>query len=319
MCATEECGPAPLPCLQETNSRTPSPSYPSQNRPRTVLPSLSSLSLPPIAATALAESDHHGSPPTVTLHHPRPTYPARRLSQRPLLPVPVSRVQLSPEAYARAYEVLRARWQGCGQEIVEDAWERQREAKKRRHSDEATHAVRALHERNVAARSKRIKLEPTESQPSSNEIAFFDNPAPALATDPEVDADIHPTSSSSVPLSEAQRLSSPTPHTRSSSPTSSASVPSTPHQRERSSSHRVSLPAPPHPTPTASSRSSPDTFARQLPPLPTSRSTLHLSSTSAARSDALLQVVQSFEAVLACRAEGWRMLASRRDVNPPRP
>ncbi|GAA5917530.1 hypothetical protein JCM5296_000195 [Sporobolomyces johnsonii] len=309
MCAIQAYGPAPLPPLHET-SRTPSPSCPSQNRPRTVLPPLSSLSLPPIGTNSRAESDHHNSAPAPTLHHPRPTYPARRLSQQPLLLAPVPGSQPSPEVYAKAYEMLRARWQGCGQEIVEDAWERQREVKKRRHSDEAAHAVKALHERNVAARGKRTKLEPIASQPSSNEIAFFDNPAPALPADAKADADLRATSPSSVPLSEPQRRNSPSPNTLASLPT----VPSTLHQRQRSSSHPVPVPTPSHPTPTPLSHSRSDAFPRPFAPLPTSRSAPQLlaSGTSTARSDALLQVVQSFEAVLACRAEGWRRLAQRR-------
>ncbi|GAA5903904.1 hypothetical protein JCM6882_001345 [Rhodosporidiobolus microsporus] len=358
---------APNSSARSTLSRSASPSFaavppPPPQRPRTVLPPLSSLSLP--GSPAIGSIASMAAPPsTGELHHPRPQYPPRRVSEQlPLLAHPSPSApssstfppqtqqppQPDPEVYARAYALLREKLLapstsscggGCGVDVrkvadaasavleAQDARERERERRKRRSRSWEDEPEEGREEK----KGKR------DAGAGTDEVAFFDNEAPcfcsppkALTTTAAATPSDFPTAlaaaenrrhHSTSPASSSHILQSPA-HAHAPAPTHRlpAQRPSLAGQRKRS----CSLPPPPqHSQP---SRSHPYTFSlphmhttsvsssssssSSLSTLPTSRSTpSHLAAAGAARHEALLHVVKSFEAVRACRAEGWKRFA----------
>lgn len=282
------------------------------HRPRTVLPPLSSLSLP---CSPLSPSIGFPSPPRPQLHHPRPTYPP--LSAPPLL-APNPGAVPPAEVYARAYALLREKWAGCEGNIrqVADAasaaLEAQQQRKRRSRSWEADVLEDGgdvdMAPASTTEEHKRAKLDEATS------VAFFDNPAPVLLPPSSVTLTAEP---------EQYAASTRRHHSASPLPPSSTAIDAPPHH-SHSSQHRPplsarnrswSLPsspvaatcALPPPTHSLSSHTVPLAYssAHTLPP---SRSNPHL--VHASRSQSLLHVVQSFETVLAGRAESWRRLAA---------
>ncbi|GAA5842943.1 hypothetical protein JCM11251_002941 [Rhodosporidiobolus azoricus] len=350
---------------RSTLSRSTSPSGAPLPRARTVLPPLSSLSLPGTPALPAPSSLPDPSPPLDGLHHPRPTYPPRRTSEQLSFldntasppssssgMIPASTSRPDPEVYARAYALLRSKLLGppsstslapsavdlrkvadaASAALREKVQEREKEladtegqTRKRRSrsweesvlhdSEEDEDKPEGL---STSTTKKARKTCPNDKDDAG--VAFFDNAAPCFCPSStrsagEVQRPTRPRSSSpSVLRLLAQPPSQPT--------TSSSS--SSPHLSLLSRNRSVSLPSPalPHPSHTHTGRYPNPTLSFS------SRSTSHghLSAAAAmpsglvgpagaggnqARHEALLSVVQSFERVRACRAEGWRRLAER--------
>ncbi|GAA6016399.1 hypothetical protein JCM11491_002398 [Sporobolomyces phaffii] len=265
----------------------------------------------------------------------------------------------NPEAYAKAYDMLRQRWVGREGEIVSAGQtSAAARAHKRRLVDDSTslrmHALRRgedLHKSvqvGLVVRTEADEVTGPElkrSKPSSDDdddgddhlISFFDNPPPAL---PAFDDDgfrrpslpVHPRRSHSLSPSLAAAASDASSSSGFPFPSSSRSAPVSPRKRsisqpceprtvlDPSTPARTAAPAPRRSGPATTSvlphsRSAPSLShhhdhhdhhhpiaAAVHPPAPS----------TTARSEALLHVVKSFEAVLACRAEGWRRLAHRK-------
>ncbi|GAA5840908.1 hypothetical protein JCM3766R1_005399 [Sporobolomyces carnicolor] len=236
-----------------------------------------------------------------------------------------------PEVYAKAYDMLRQRWVGREEEIK--SMDAAKPAQKRRFEDSS--ALRKSASRRSSLRSQEVveslkdkerrdeevedrDVKPLKRSKTSNDnlISFFDNPPP-----PSSSFDDEGFLQPPLPARRSQSLS-PRVASRStlppspSSPPSPRAVPLIPRKRS------VSQPCEPRPRfPVSTTRqyslesaalSAPST---SLPPSHSAPQLNQLASPMAgpsSRSEALLHVVKSFEAVLACRAEGWRRLASRK-------
>ncbi|GAA6033922.1 hypothetical protein JCM8097_000408 [Rhodosporidiobolus ruineniae] len=327
----------PSPSFSSSASRPPSHLPPIPPRPRTVLPPLSSLSLPgsPVVTSVLPSTSSFlpPSPPPSSLpelQHPRPQYPPRRASQPgPLLAPPPGPIP-APEVYARAYEMLRERWAGAEGDITRKvadaasaALETQTRKRRSRSWEESVLEAVVEEEGGEEGARKRSKLDDL----ASASIAFFDNPAPLLPPAPSTGrhrstepAPAAAAAFSSFPSSAFTTRLSLGARKRSFSLPPSPAPTTGPHCHQHHHHHH-----PPNHRHTISLSSS----------LPASRSSPHLSFSAFAspptghslsfpsvstggtggaaggRSEALLHVVKSFEAVLACRAEGWRRLAAR--------
>ncbi|GAA6017129.1 hypothetical protein JCM10207_002544 [Rhodosporidiobolus poonsookiae] len=295
-------------------------------RPKTVLPPLSSLSLPGSPLTTPGASHTATFPsvlapvPVPELHHPRPTYPPPAPSAAPPLLAPQPGPVPAPEIYARAYEMLRERWAGCEANIreVADAATAALEAQQERQRKRSRSWEVDEFEAERGAQDKRPrKVEPARQENGLESLAtaaveFYDNPAPAAH---EASQSTHLAQSAA----RRHRSASPLPPLHTVIPRGTLPPSTRPHLNDRKRS--FSLPSGPRPPPPShpSSHLSPSSIAHRSSTLPNSRSTPHLASNGAAladqsnggRSEALLGVVRSFEAVLACRAEGWRRLAGR--------
>ncbi|GAA5862376.1 hypothetical protein JCM8547_007620 [Rhodosporidiobolus lusitaniae] len=267
-------------------SSSSSSSHPSIPRPRTVLPPLSSLSLPGSPLSTPPSSFPTQLPP-LELHHPRPQLPPPNPHAPPPLLAPQPGPVPDAAVYARAYELLREKWAGCEGDIRQVAnaasaalENQQRERKRRSRSwedsvlDEKNEHVRVEEERE----EKRSRLDDLAS------VAFFDNPAPQPSSSSHSSTsgvDAHPARPSLDTRTRSRSLpSSPAPPPSSSSCTLS-------HSHGHTTFLSSSLGASTRPLQARGS------FSGQ-----------------GGRSEALLSVVQSFETVLACRAESWRRLAA---------
>lgn len=236
-----------------------------------------------------------------------------------------------PEVYAKAYEMLRQRWAGREEELL--SMEAVKQHQKRRLEESASSSLLKLATRrsSMIAREHQEsnKAEPKQEEEEEevkplkrsksnhdNLISFFDNPPPSS---PSLDDDgfLRP----SLPLPRRSRSLSPripsssSMASRSTSPSRSPrSYPLNPRKRSISQpcdTRRLSrsLPQQQRHFEPAATPSPSFPFSQSAPQLS------HLASStspSSSRSEALLHVVKSFEAVLACRAEGWRRLASRK-------
>ncbi|GAA5999202.1 uncharacterized protein JCM10292_001663 [Rhodotorula paludigena] len=320
------------------------------------LPPLSSLSLPgsPTSGPSQLPSTPH-SPTLPLLQHPRPTYPARTHSQSsPLLdpPTPPPQVSAPPQVvpadvYARAYQLLRERYAGRGNEVREVA-EQAKEAlaqqqKRRRSSQESADGSEAKRRRSSGAE---LVLPARESQQQRADVVFFDNPPPlpssnissAAATAAQQrrrSAEARLPSLSSIfppstlpPLASAAaalpRAHSPRPVDRKRSfsmpPPLPPSARQTSRMADKENGHgtgesRTVSTHPVHFAPLPTSRSLPSLasyapqHAQHSPSSAPASPALGASSGPRSRIEALSQVVRSFEAVRACRADGWRRLA----------
>ncbi|GAA5847998.1 hypothetical protein JCM9279_003526 [Rhodotorula babjevae] len=304
-----------------------------QHRPHTVLPTLSSLSLPGspvVGPSSLRTSPISTRPRTAspTLHHPRPTHPhalaAAVLAPSPTPPATPAPAPVAPpsaDVYARVYAALRERLAPCEQTAVRHAAEHARGALEARR--------RSVEEEQGAAAAARQHEQPAKRRRSGGGtvIEFYDNPAPVLSSDEE-----------DQPEGKKRSRTSPRP-AHGASPSRPSLLP---HHvmhggRRRSASH----PGPTYPSPryddhlhepllprSLSGTSTPRTHdsppLRQYSIRPTCADAVLPSSHSlpsllpsahaqARRAEALHNVVRSFEAVLAVRAEGRRR-SSLRDV-----
>ncbi|BGP64437.1 hypothetical protein NBRC10512v2_005797 [Rhodotorula toruloides] len=332
---TDSRGPSPITC-----GRRPS-IFAQPRRPpvsSTRLPPLSSLSLPGSpsaqALSSFPSQDGFGSPPLPRpippLLHPQPVRPVN-VEHSPLLagasspPPTQDSSRIAPaDVYAHAYRLLRERWAGAGSEVREAAEQakevlRAQEERKRRASHEQD-------EEDIQRGAKRVKHRRASGMvaPVTEEVEFFDNVPPSLsssasAIDTDVDLVGIPRTTSLPPLATvfATELSL-LPQATTASPRTSPTL----LKRKRS----VSMPPPPltvsayarRPRTSLPSLAEPNSASTSLPPLsavaplaplvtlPTSRSLLSFSTASSARSQALSQVVNLFEAARASRAEGFR-------------
>ncbi|GAA5903083.1 hypothetical protein JCM8208_000446 [Rhodotorula glutinis] len=307
------------------------------HRPHTVLPPLSSLSLPgsPLAGpsslrTSVPPSSTRPRTASPRLHHPRPTHPhalaAAVLSPTPTppaAPAPAAVAAPSADVYARVYAALRERLAGCEKTAVLHAAEHARGAlEARRRSVEEEH-------QGATAASEQREQQPAKRRRSGNAtvVEFYDNPAPVLSSDDEGPSEV-----------KKRTRASPRPeHGTASSRPSHLSSHVVHGGRRRSASHPgPAYPSPPHdhhlydPAPPRSSSGTSTPRTLNSPPLrqysirPTCADVVLPSSHSlpsllpsahaqARRAEALHNVVRSFEAVLAVRAEGRRR-SSLRDV-----
>ncbi|GAA5993668.1 hypothetical protein JCM5350_003017 [Sporobolomyces pararoseus] len=295
---------------QSTQSATPR-SPPSVNPPRS-----SSWSFPP---SVINVSNY----PSV-LQNPNSIAPPHQIAPPSSL---LNGGAPDPEAYAKAYDMLRQRWAGREEEIlkleaVKQHQKRRLEEKSLSSSSPSLRKMASRRSSLLAQQQREAKEEEEEEEVKplkrskashDNLISFFDNPPPAPSTT-SVDDDgfLRP----SLPLPRRSHSLSPRLPSSSSMPSLSTSPSRSPRStsplpRKRS----VSQPCePPRRFPVSATRrqhetSSPFTsapFSQSAPQLP------HLTTSGSSRGEALLHVVKSFEAVLACRAEGWRRLASRK-------
>ncbi|GAA5944686.1 hypothetical protein JCM3775_007577 [Rhodotorula graminis] len=306
------------------------------HRPHTVLPPLTSLSLPgsPLAG---ASSLRTSRPPSSTrprtasprLHHPQPTHPhalaaavLARSPTPPSSPGPVPVAAPSADVYARVYAALRERLAPCGQTAVLHAAEHARgalEARRRSVEEEEQGAA--------AATVVHGEQQPTKRR-RSGVVEFYDNPAPVLSSDDEGPCEVKkrartsPRPEQGGPSSRPTLLARHVPHggRRRSASHPSPAYPSPPHD------HHLHDPAPPRSfsgTSTPRTLDSPPLRQYSIRPtcadaaLPSSHSLPSLLPSAHAaqgrRAEALHNVVRSFEAVLAVRAEGRRR-SSLRDV-----
>ncbi|BGP18319.1 hypothetical protein JCM10213v2_006382 [Rhodosporidiobolus nylandii] len=307
-----------------SRTRSPSPALPSLShaqdtpppRSRTALPPLKSLSLPgsPEGSPSLALPSTFPSqplpppPPHPELHHPRPRYPFPSPAAPPPLLAPTHGPVPSADVFAKAYEMLREKWAACDGDIrkVADAASAALAAQRKRRSRSWEDSV--MGESREAREEKRAKVE----QPglSSTAVQFFDNPAPVMhdTTRPLHDGVVQRRHHSASPLPPLRSVvpEAPLPLSNPFLPERKRSFslpPLSAVTRHRSQASALSAPL---------SRLSPP-----VPSFPSSGSSPKLSSDRSAaisrrshRGEALLDVVKSFEAVLACRAEGWRLLAA---------
>ncbi|GAA5980670.1 hypothetical protein JCM11641_000170 [Rhodosporidiobolus odoratus] len=322
--------PAPYTCSQRSSSSTSSTRSVQEaptRRHRTVLPPLSSLSLPgspalPSAAPlpAVGASSSSCQP---ELLHPRPQYPPPSATAPPPLLDPKPGPVPTADVYARAYELLREKWARCEGDITRKAADAAASA-----LESQVRKRRSGSWEDKQAQSGKLGVKRMKQENPADTVAFFDNPAPAL---PAPASTLAPASSSrispSLQLPSRHRSASPLPPLRSILPaalrlTSRSDF----EQRKRSFSLPSTVP-PPQATPPTPVTTQPLHYsATSLPQTPssphlTSATFFPASSTSGStppvlvtptgkRSEALLTVVKSFESVLACRAEGWKMLAS---------
>ncbi|BGP33935.1 hypothetical protein JCM10296v2_005744 [Rhodotorula toruloides] len=333
--STDSRGPSPSTC-----GRRPSiiaqPGRPPVSSTR--LPPLSSLSLPgsPSAPTlsSFPPEDEFGSPPLTRpippLLHPQPVRPVKAEHSQLLAgpsspPLTQGSPRVAPtDVYAHAYRLLRERWAGAGSEVreaVEQAKEvlRAQEERKRRSSLEQE-------EEDAERSAKRVRHRRASGMvaPITEEVEFFDNAPPSLSSaastvEHEVDLVVIPRTTSLPPLAtvfttELALLPQATTASPRTSPTllkrkRSVSMPPPPLTVPAHACHpRTSLPS--APAPKAASTSLPPLSSivplAPLPALPTSRSLPSFPTPSSARSQALSQVVNLFEAARASRAEGFR-------------
>jgi len=306
----------------------------SQHRPHTVLPPLSSLSLPssPLAGTSSLRTS---VPPTSTrprtasprLHHPRPTHPhalaAAVLAPSPTPPASPAPPPVAPpsaDVYARVYAALRERLAPCEQTAVRHAAEHARGALEARR--------RSVEEEQGAAAAARRHEQPAKRRRSGGGavVEFYDNPAPVLSSDDEEQPEggkkrsrtsprpAHGTSSSRPSL-----LSSHVAHggRRRSASHPGPTYPSPPHDHHELVPPRsfsgTSTPRPHDSPPLRQYSIRPTCAGAALPSSQSLPSLLPSAHAQARRAEALHNVVRSFEAVLAVRAEGRRR-SSLRDV-----
>ncbi|BGP26326.1 hypothetical protein JCM10295v2_005274 [Rhodotorula toruloides] len=334
--STDSRGPSPSTCGRRPSRISHAARLPLSS---TRLPPLSSLSLPgsPFAPDLSAFNPETGSgspplpPPRPPLLHPQPVRPVE-VEQSPLLATPASpahsqdgtRTAPAADVYAHAYRLLRERWAGAGSQVREAAEQakevlRAQEERKRRASLEHDEA----HDEPSAKRARHRRASGMVA-PVPEEVEFSDNASPSLSPSAaELGKGVElvgiPRTTSLPPLATvlaselallpgaptASPRMSPTllKHKRSvSMPPPPLAVPAYPRNP------RTSLPSTPEPEP-ASTALPPLSSVISLAPLqsiPTSRSLPCFPTASSARSQALSQVVQSFEAVRASRAEGFR-------------
>ncbi|GAA5888553.1 hypothetical protein JCM16303_004255 [Sporobolomyces ruberrimus] len=269
------------------------------------------------------------SPPS----YPLPPYPSV-LSHGPStseLPLPLP----NPEVYAKAYEILRERWHGREEEMILS--EQQTSLKRRERPCRRDSSRRRSSLEHVVARSPSRLSDEEEEEPettplkrsrtsASSEddhlISFFDNPPPSsTSTSPSTfpfDSDGFrlpqrrsqslspklPSSSSSFTSNSNPNSTRPTvPRKRSvSQPCESRRLPVSTHHHHHLPRRQRSF----EPFVTSQPILSGSSSSNLFPPSSTGTPTT-------SRSEALLHVVKSFEVVLACRAEGWRRLASRKN------
>ncbi|KAK4329978.1 hypothetical protein RTBOTA2_005324 [Rhodotorula toruloides] len=334
--STDSRGPSPSTCGRR-------PSVISQpGRPPvalTRLPPLSSLSLPgspsaPSLSSFILDTGA-GSPPLPPpippLLHPQPVRPVK-VEHSPLLAGPSSpslaqdSTRVAPaDVYAHAYRLLRERWAGAGSEVKEAAEQakevlRAQDERKRRASLEQD-------EEEQERSAKRVKHRRASGMvaPVAEQVEFFDNAPPSLSssTTTALDSAVNlvgiPRTTSLPPFATvfATELAL-LPQATTASPRTSPTL----LKRKRS----VSMPPPPltvpayarHPRTSLPSVTEPKPASTSLPPLssvvslvplatlPTSRSLPSFPTPSSARSQALSQVVNLFEAARASRAEGFR-------------
>ncbi|GAA5902634.1 uncharacterized protein JCM6883_007190 [Sporobolomyces salmoneus] len=292
---------------------------------------------PSIRATFVLPADTPFPPPISSLPTPSPrnvAFPSvfqlpagstRIAAPHQIAPPPclIGGVRPDPEVYANMYDLLRQRWETREEEIM--SHETARRSEKRRLEDSSpSSALRRVATRrsSILSREETVSIKEEEEEEDvkplkrsktnhENLISFFDNPPPA------------PSSSSSPIMTEDGFLQPPLPPRRTqslspripSSSTSRDSPRSTPlNPRKRSVSQpcdlrRLSI------STNRQRRADPLLTDSPFTSLPHSQSAPQLSqlaSPLSSRSEALLHVVKSFEAVLACRAEGWRRLATRK-------
>ncbi|GAA5957769.1 hypothetical protein JCM3765_003760 [Sporobolomyces pararoseus] len=232
-----------------------------------------------------------------------------------------------PEAYAKAYDMLRQRWAGREEEILKlEAVKQHQKRRLEEKSSSSSSSLRRMASRRsslLAQQQAEVKKQGEEEEEvkpfkrskasHDNLISFFDNPPPAPSpASVHDDGFLRP----SLPLPRRSHSLSPRLPSSSSMPSLSTAPPRSPRStplvpRKRS----VSQPCePPRRFPVSAARRQQESSS-PFTSIPLSQPALqlaHAAPPGSARSEALLHVVKSFEAVLACRAEGWRRLASRK-------
>ncbi|GAA5937830.1 uncharacterized protein JCM15063_002132 [Sporobolomyces koalae] len=289
-----------------------------------------SISLP--STPSLVDSPLFPPPPRAS--SPRSFLPVRSRASYPFTlpppphqiipPVPVlcleNRQVLEPEVYAEAYEMLRQKWECREHEMIqahEPIKKRQRSRgtspiapwpSRRRSIIDSSEEGKDEQETEETAHLENGPRRLKRSKPSrDNLVTFFDNPPPASSTCFDEDGFRKP----SLPTPGRSRSLSP--RGTASSSSGPASMPLI--SRKRSVSQPCHSPPLPRSTSISQSRLDQLAAAATASSFPASRSAPQLAQlvpSPSARSAALLNVVQSFEAVLACRAEGWRRLANRK-------
>lgn len=297
----------------------------SPSLPRTFIPPIAATSLPcsPLLSSTNPDSWHRrpsAHPPH--LFHPTPMPSPHQIAPPSFV---LAGDAPEPEVYAKAYEMLKLRWEGTEREIM-SADSNERASRKRRFSSKSSSGTsrrdsvfpqeQVKEEREAEEEEVEEAANPLKRTKSSrdNSISFFDNPPPAQS---QFDEEGFRRPSLPTP----RRSQSLSPRLPSCSQMSSSRSSSNSHNRRKRSVSQPCHSIPPlssitnsTPLPSLPHRSlfiftSPSPFAS----LPHSQSAPQLAPpTSTTRSEALLHVVKSFEAVLACRAEGWRRLASRK-------
>lgn len=292
--------------------------------PRTALPPIAPTSLP--CSPLLSSTTPGGYYRRPSAHPPHLFHPTPMPSPHQIAPPSfvLAGDAPEPEVYAKAYEMLKLRWEGREQEIISGDSNEQASRKRRFSSKSSSGTSR----RDSIFPQEQVKEESAEEQDveernplkrtrssRDNSISFFDNPPPSQSPFDE-DGFRRPS------LPTPRRSQSLSPRLPSCSQMSSSRPSSHLNNRRKRSVSQPCHSLPPlssitnstPPLPSLPHQSlfqftSPSPFAS----LPHSQSAPQLAPpTSTTRSEALLHVVKSFEAVLACRAEGWRRLASRK-------